>query len=342
MRRTPLALLTVTAALLLSLTGCTDDGTSGGSSTSPSPTGATEETVTINEDTPWALGGTLTIPAGARPPYPSVVLVQGSGPSDRDETVYGNKPFKDIAEHLTSQGIAVLRFDKRTYTYSRQIAADITSITVEEETIQDAVAAADRLRADPRMDPDRVFLLGHSLGGMLAPRIDAEGGSFAGLVIMAGSPRSLSEIIVDQTTDAVAALPPEQKALGQAQLDGLVAQLDALRTMSDDDAKQVVIGGASGYYFTEMDQHPAADYLAGSTTPLLILQGDKDFQVSPTADFGAYQTMLADRPDVTFKLYPGLNHLFMTSTTGTVDEYKTPSHVDTTVLHDIASWILGG
>jgi len=293
----------------------------------------------VNADTEWALGGTLMLPQGVPAPYPAVVLVQGSGPSDRDETVYANKPFLDIATYLSTHGIAVLRYDKRTYTYQSKLAADVAGITVEEETIRDAVAAAGLLRADPRIDRNRVYVLGHSEGGMLAPRIDAEGGDFAGLIIMAGSPRTLSDILVDQVTAQVAALSGVAKALGQAQLDALTTALAGLDAMSDDDAKKVSVAGASGYYFKEMNAHPASTYLTALTKPILILQGDKDVQVSPVKDFGAYQTLLAGRANVTFRLYPGLNHLFITSTTGTVEDYKTPGHVDDAVLADVTAWI---
>jgi len=298
------------------------------------------ENVTLNQGTEWALGGTLTLPVSASSPCPAVVLVQGSGPSDRDETVYANKPFADIATALSARGIAVLRYDKRTYTYQAKLGAAIADITVEQETIEDALAAAALLRADARIDPSRVFLLGHSEGGMLAPRIDAEGGDFAGLVIMAGSPRDLSDILIDQITAQVAALGADQKAAGQQQLDALTAIFANLATMSDEEAKKTTILGASAYYFKEMNEHPAAGYLSALTKPVLLLQGEKDFQVSVAKDYGAYQAILAGRDNATFRLYPGLNHLFMTSTTGTADEYKTAGHVDATVLTDIADWIL--
>ena len=337
--RSTLAALVGAACLAAGLAGCSPPVPSTPPSGVASASGIASESVTINPGTDWALGGTLTLPTGP-PPYPAVVLVQGSGPSDRDETIYQNRPFADIADALTARGIAVLRYDKRTYAYSKQMAADVAGITVEEETIQDAIAAAGLLRADARIDAGRVFVLGHSLGGMLAPRIDAEGGSFAGLIILAGSPRPLSDILIDQVTAQVAYLTGVQKVIGQKQLDALVASLASLETMSDDVARQVTISGASGYYFREMNEHPASDYLAGLTKPVLILQGDADFQISVTKDFGAYQSLLAGRSNVTFTLYPGLNHLFMTSTTGTADEYKTPGHVDAAVLRDIADWIL--
>ena len=330
---------------LLASAGCAGDSTGAATSGGPSstatvgpPPGVTEETVTINDGTPWQLEGTLSIPDGAGP-FPAALLVAGSGPSDRDETTGGNKPLKDVADSLASQGIVVLRYDKRASTYGTQMAGD-GSVTVEEDYVQDAVAAADLLRADARVDPGRVFVVGHSEGGMLAPRIDAEGGDFAGIVIMAGSPRGMLDVLADQLTAAVPTLPESQRAGVQQQIDAIVAVVPTIASMPDDEAKQGWIYGASLYYFKEMDAHPAADYLLATSKPVLIVQGSKDLNVSVDKDYGAYQTLLAGRSNVTFKLYDGLNHLFMAATTDILStQYDVPDHVDPTVLTDLGSWI---
>jgi len=341
MRKTVAFLIALSTLSAFALTGCAR-------SAAPSPTAAPtpeiitvrEESVTIGAGTEYELGGTLTIPEGAKAPYPSVVLVHGSGPNDRDETIYDNKPFKDIADYLTSKGIAVLRYDKRTYAHQAKMAVQFMDITVKEETIDDAILASNLLKSDPRMDKGRVFIIGHSLGGMLAPRIDAEGGDFAGLILMAGSPRTLSEIMLEQITAIVETLSGEQKIAGQAQLDGLTSLFSNLDSMSDEEAKGLTVSGASGYYFKEMAAHPASDYLKDITKPVLILQGGKDFQVYADKDYVEYQNLLDGKPNATFKLYPELNHLFITSTTGTAEEYMTAGHIDSEVLGDIAEWIL--
>jgi hypothetical protein len=160
----------------------------------------TEYEVIVGGDTLWPVGGTLTVPAGAssRNPVPAVVLVHGSGPSDRDATVYGvNRPFYDIAEYLTANGIAVLRYDNRNYVHGAEMQEVYgPAFSVWEETIEPALSAAELLRNDPRID--RVYIAGLSLGGMLAPRIHAEGGGFDGFILMAASPRTLMDIILDQ------------------------------------------------------------------------------------------------------------------------------------------------
>ncbi|MCL2286291.1 MAG: alpha/beta fold hydrolase [Firmicutes bacterium] len=156
------------------------------------------ERVVIGQGTEWELDGLLTLPIGAGGTVPAVVLVHGSGPADMDATIFENRPFLEIAEYLAANGIAVIRYNKRTFTHGAEMIRQLGgSLTVWAETIEDAILATEILRADPRIDENRVFILGHSLGGALAPRIHAYGGDFAGLILFAGSPRSLLEIIFD-------------------------------------------------------------------------------------------------------------------------------------------------
>ena len=146
----------------------------------------------------WALPGTLTLPEGSGP-FPAVVLVHGSGPNDRDETIGPNKPFRDLAWGLASQGIAVLRYDKRTRAHASQFTPDVLArLTVKEETVDDALLAAQLLRQTQGIDPKRIVILGHSLGAMLAPRIGQQDPTLAGLIILAGPTRPLEDITADQ------------------------------------------------------------------------------------------------------------------------------------------------
>ena len=128
------------------------------------PDAFTEQDITLNAGTEWELPGTLSLPVGDGP-FPAVVLVHGSGPEDRDETIGANKPFRDLAWGLATQGIAVLRYDKRTLVYAQAMKDQIQSLTVQDETIDDALAAVELLRSADKIDPARVFLAGHSLGG---------------------------------------------------------------------------------------------------------------------------------------------------------------------------------
>ena len=340
--------LTLTAILLFAVVAC-----NGGESNIPQIPeereligGFLEEEVIIGEGTQWELNGLLTIPQditlkddGTPIKFPAVVLVHGSGPQDMNSTVHSNKPFRDIAEYLSSHGIAVLRYDKRTLVHVEAIVENFSEFTVHEETVEDAILAANLLRDDERIDSDRIFVIGHSMGGILAPRIDAEGGDFAGLIIMAGSPRTMiPEILYDQFT----AMSDEAEDIERVQLLALIEELYDLEHLPDitnDEAKQITFFGLTGYYIKNMNEYPSNEILQNLDKPVLIMHGDKDIQVFTDRDFGEYKELLEGRNNVTFKLYPNLNHLFMISTLGTVEEYEIPDTVDSQVLRDIVEWI---
>ena len=163
-----------------------------------------EERIIIGENTKYPLNGLLTLPAGATGPVPAVVFVHGSGASNMDEKVGRLTPFKDLAQGLARHGIASVRYDKRSFAHGFKMLTDKSQdVTVKVETIDDAILATELLKKDARIDLERVYIIGHSMGGMLAPRIDAEGGNFTGLIIMAGSPRKLEDIILDQNEAAL-------------------------------------------------------------------------------------------------------------------------------------------
>ncbi|MFB5189811.1 alpha/beta hydrolase family protein [Alicyclobacillus fastidiosus] len=304
----------------------------------------TDERIVIGAGTKYSLDGILTIPNHLDHLLPAVVLVHGSGPSDMDEKIGNNYPFKDLAEGLSERGIAVLRYNKRTFVYGKEMAKD-SGLSVKEETIEDAVLASALLRSDSRIDPSKIFIIGHSLGGMLAPRIDAEGGDFAGLIIMGGSPRKLEEIMMDQSNDAFNSLNMLLKIIAKKQIAALSSRFANIYNLSDEEAKSTKVVGkyTTAYYFKEMGEHPSIEYLRGLNKPVLILQGDKDFHVSVEKDFKDYQKLLGDMPNVTFKLYSNLNHLFMPYVYGKIlkmkKEYNVAQHVDKQVIRDISDWI---
>ncbi len=304
-----------------------------------------DEEVILGANTNYPLNGILTIPNKANGHLPAVVLVHGSGPTDKDEKVGSITPFKDLAEGLSEKGIAVLRYDKRTFVYGNQIKHD-NGLSVKEETIEDAIRAADFLRNDARIDSNKVFILGHSMGGMLAPRIDAEGGIFAGIIIMAGSPRKFEEILMDQNYKVLDSLNKILKIIAKKQIAKLSAKFHNIYNLTDEEAKSTLVLGryTRAYYFKEMGEHPSTNYLSALDKPMLIMQGDKDFHVSVERDFNVYKELLSNKPNVTFKLYPNLNHVFMPYVYGEIlkakKEYKVPQHVDKQVIEDIADWIL--
>ncbi|MGE5333796.1 MAG: alpha/beta fold hydrolase, partial [Nitrososphaerota archaeon] len=178
----------------------------------------------------WELPGTLSLPRGDGP-FAGVVLVHGSGPQDRDETLPPNKPFRDLAWGLASQGIAVLRYEKRTKVYADRLRGEREAVTVKEEVIDDALEAVAVLRDRPEIDTRQVFVLGHSLGGYLAPRIGAADPAIRGLIILAGSARPLEDVILDQMTYVFSLTVPDT-TVRQQQLDVLRKQVELVKDAS--------------------------------------------------------------------------------------------------------------
>ena len=263
------------------------------------------EKIIVGEHTNYPLAGCLTLPDNTDTPVPAVVFVHGSGSSNMDEKVGKLTPFKDLAEGLAKHGIASIRYDKRSFTYGLKMLKDKNlTITVKEETIEDAILATELLRNDSRIDPDKIFIIGHSMGGMLAPRIDAEGGNYKGLIIMSGTPRKLEEVMLDQNDAAMESLNPLVKKLALKQVEQLKYTFEHLYDISDEEAKRrKFAGGTTLYYLKEMGEHASPKYLKNLDKPMLIMQGEKDFQVNKDKDFGAYKALLGNRSNVAFKLY---------------------------------------
>ena len=313
------------------------------------------EAVTVGAGTEWELPGMLTLPQGYDGKMSAVVIVHGSGANDMDGVSrfypdWPNRAYKDIAEGLSARGIAVLRYDKRIFALEHALKFVEKfggGATVWEETIEDAILAAELLKADARIDADRVFILGHSLGGMLAPRIHAMGGNFAGIISFAGSPRHLHEIIADQQMLLYKETwEREDYAELEASLDveeTLAEQIADVINMPDDEAMAFDAGnGVSLYYYKDMLLHPAEDYVKNISVPFLILHAENDLQVF-AVDFKAWRELLEGRDNVKFVLYEGLNHYFMpskiTRSADIFDEYQIPANVDGQVLADIAAWV---
>ena len=303
-----------------------------------------QEPILLGKNTRYPLKGMLTLPEGSGP-YPAVVLVHGSGSSNMDEKVGKLTPFKDIALGLAQRGVAVIRYDKRSYAHGLKMVLDKKHpLTVWEETIEDALLAAQLLRNDPRIDPDRVFLLGHSMGAMLAPRIECSGGNFRGLILLAGSPRRLEEIMLDQMAEATAGMTGFTKTIAGKQREKFAKLFEGLYDLTDEEAKAKKVGGGTTlYYFKEMGQPTVAQWLDKTRKPMLVMQGEMDVQAKAHVDFALYRELLSDRENVTFQLYPGLNHAFVPARSGSIadakKEFSTERHIGAQVLDDLADWI---
>ena len=297
--------------------------------------------IVIGEGTEYPLNALLTLPDDISSPVPAVVMVHGSGPSNMDEKVMKLTPFKDLAEGLAGHGIASIRYDKRTFVYARKMKK--LNVTVREETIDDALLAADLLRQIPEIDGGNIFILGHSMGAMLAPRIDADGANAKGLILMAGTPYRLEEVVINQLKRSGEGNPILKAVVS---LENIIfsKKFNGLYEMSDEEAeKKKFAGGLSLYYFKEMGRKTASDYLLESNKPVLIMQGGKDFQVLADDDFIKFKEQLANRNNTVYRLYPDLNHCFVEAIYSSIlkasKEYGAERHIGEEVICDIAGFI---
>jgi len=296
----------------------------------------TETNVTIGEGTEWELPGTLSIPTGDGP-YPVVILVHGSGPNDRDETIGPNKPFKDLAWGLASKGIAVLRYEKRTKQYSSTIVNQLATFTVYQETINDALETINLFSTYDNIDGNSVYILGHSLGGMLAPRIAEQTTALAGIILMAAPTRHLEELLMNQTI-YLSGLDGEITAEEQVQIDAVQDQVEQIQTLSI--SEDEIILGAGRAYWEDLSTYYPAQTAESLNIPMLILQGKRDYQVTYEGDFIQWNASFTDNDNVSLITYESLNHLFIAGEGDpTNTEYTVPANVDEQVINDIANWI---
>ncbi|NBG88673.1 alpha/beta hydrolase [Isachenkonia alkalipeptolytica] len=295
-----------------------------------------EETVSFGE-APWILDGTLAIPQGEGP-FPGVVLIHGSGPNDRDETVGPNKPFKDIAQGLASSGIAVLRYDKRTYTYGEELQDAEEAVTVREETMEDALQALEYLKTRGEISNQRLYLAGHSLGGMLLPRIASETRDLEGLIYLAAPARPLGELILMQME--YLAEQEGHSAVVEAQLEEAREQVRRIMDpdLSPDTDPDEIMGVSPGYWL-DLQQYSPVETAKTLDIPMIFLQGERDYQVT-MEDVEIWREALGDRDDTEFISYPELNHLFLFGEGPSIpEEYMEPDHVDQAVISDLIRWL---
>lgn len=304
----------------------------------------TEEKIILGEGTEFPLNGKIVLPDNLKEPVPAVVFVHGSGSSDMDEKVMKLTPFKDLAEGLAEHGIASLRYDKRSFAHRRKMLKK-GNLTVKEEVIEDAVLASKMLKNDPRIDAGKIFIIGHSMGAMLAPRIDAEGGDFCGLILMAGTLDTLEGVLFRQLSEMKNGKSKIMSWVASAQEKKFKKSFENLYELSDEEAKKIpYAGGVNLYYFKEMGEHRAADYLKKTEKPVLIMQGSRDLQVDVEKDFCGYKRSFGDRDNFSFRLYDGLNHCFVPALYDDISkatkEFSMERHIGENVISDVAGWIL--
>lgn len=314
------------------------------------------------------LGGTLTLPRSA-PPHPAVLLITGSGSQDRDETIMGHKPFWVIADHLTRQGIAVLRVDDRGVGSS---TGDPRTATIHTHAT-DVEAGVAFLGSQPEIDPRRIGLVGHSEGGILAAIVASRSRDVAFVVSLAGSGVAGAELLTMQaeasmraeedgtfTEEGIAAIVDAQRrmmALVVGDADEATQRREladavaiAMRHAGHDEQEKARIAAAitagtaalQSPWFTSFVKLDPAAYWEKVGVPVLALVGDKDTQVPADANLAAITAALAraGNPDVTAEKLTGLNHLFQHAKSGAVKEYaRIEETFDPATLERIATWL---
>lgn len=305
--------------------------------TKVSPRLTIDQDITIGKE-PWVLSGSLTLPEGEGP-FPLVILVHGSGPSDRNEQIGPNLPFLDIAHALSQQGIATLRYDKRTYTYPKEMAS-LEDLTVYEEVIDDVASAFKFAQTLDKIDHKNIYIAGHSFGGSLIPRIAEETPKAAGYMIMAGAARPLEDLLLEQTQYTLSLdtnTDQETKDTVLSQTQTMVGNIKSLTKKSSFTAKELL--GVPASYWLDLQGYEPAVEAQKIDQPLLIVQGGRDYQVTKT-DFDIWQTQLANNRHVTFKYYDNLNHLFMAGTgKSNPNEYQVKGSVSESITNDLAEFI---
>jgi len=273
---------------------------------------------------------TLTTRAATIGRLPLVVLVHGSGPHDRDETIGPNKPFRDLAYGLASAGIATLRYDKRTYAFGSKM--DPLKTTVDEEVIADAVAALRFARAQDEIEPNQVFLLGHSLGGALAPFIVQRVPETRGVILLAAAARPLDELMLEQTRFQMQRQGLAKEMI-DSRLDEMKKNFAGIRSGQAKESERIM--GASVYYWRDLFGRNQLEAFKNLRQPVLVLQGGKDVQVRK-ADYD----LLNSTVKAESHWFPDLNHLFMpVEGDPTGSEYGIPGKVSDEVIQVIAAWI---
>lgn len=282
------------------------------------------------------LAAIITTPKNSKN-FPIVVLVHDSGPADMDESTGPNKPFKDLAAGLAAQGIASVRYVKRTLLYPQEFNVPFT---VKEEVLDDALAAIAMARKVAGANVGQIYLFGYGLGGMLAPRLAVLAPDLSGLILAAAPARKMTDLLLEQNKYMFDMAKDTTQAM-KKNYDEAVALLSKVKLIKQGSIKpdSVVAGLPASYWIDQnsYDQVGMAKKLKKQR--IMVIQGGYDFQVAQ-ADFDSWNKAVSGKKGNAAKLYPDLNHLFIAQTEkGSTEQYKTAGNVSAALIADVAAWI---
>lgn len=289
----------------------------------------------------YKLPAILTMPAADKK-IPVVVMVHGSGPNDKDETVGNYKTFRDLALGLAANGIASLRYEKRSRVYGNKMAADMQNFTVKEEVMDDALAAINQVSVIPEVDTKKIFMLGHSLGAMLAPRIAAQTNLLNGIIMLAGNAQPLQNLVMEQYVylsgfDTSSTEQEKKEFLDDARTKiNRLSDTTDLRNMKPEE----LLLGLPAVYWIDLLNYAQTDVAKSLSLSILIVQGGKDYQVTPK-EYELWQKALKKKKRTTFMFFPELNHLMVPSTgkPSPAEYSQTKGNVPEKLVKQLATWM---
>lgn len=331
----------------------------------PLPYISEEVTISDNSQNKVSLSGTLTLPDSTGI-FPAIILIAGSGPNDRDETIFGHKPFYVISDYLTRNGFAVLRYDKRGVGKS---TGDYSKATIS-DFVTDASNALEYLKSRKGIDSSKIGMLGHSEGGIIAPMVASKSSDVKFLVLLAAPGTKGIEIVLDQNENSLKHQGIEPETINRLQLTNREI-FESLLVWSGSENDRTALRDRLSYLWEQLpiliklklEKEPylraqfnamitpgyrsflatdPKDYLSLVSCPVLAINGENDVQVPALKNLEAikHHIQKGGNYKVETKSYPMLNHLFQESITGQPDEYaKIDQTISPQVLSDITNWV---
>lgn len=264
-----------------------------------------------------------------------VIFVHGSGPNDRDETIFENKPFKDVAESLYKRGIASYRFDKKTFSNPESFN---DNSTIDEEVTIDVINIINYFKNDNQFSNYEIIILGHSLGAYLTPRIINKSNKVSKAIMLAGNARSLDKLIIEQYNYLYELNPTEDLKSELGKLKNQISFLHSKRFNFNTSKENLPLNLSANYWQSILDYNPLKE-VKKVKIPMLILQGERDYQVT-MKDFELWKKSLDNNKKATFISYSKLNHLFITGDKKSQPkEYMIKGTVDEMAINDIFNFI---